>query len=177
MEATVVRQAQIETPEDFASLQIVDWNRWRYPGTPMSHAKWLVSCWYTIIECDLRHEPLQDGFEWSLDDGEWRHSGYAHNVVGHQYWSLFKRCHPDGEIHFADSPDFSGYFMADGVKNEFMGDIGTVSASAFFLDVVPRMRKGSLWITVHEQQQIIIEASYDIERVAHERLAALFGLR
>lgn len=176
MEPVILKQAQIKTLDDFASLQIVDWNRWRYPGAPMSHAKWLISCWYTIVEYDLRDEPLRAGFAWLRDSGEWGHSGHAHNVIGHQYWSLFKRCYPDGEIHFADSPDFSGYFMADGVKNEFMGDVGTVSASAFFLDVVPHMSKGTLWITVHERHQILIEASYDIERVSHDQMATLLGL-
>lgn len=172
MEPRIIKQAQILTPDDFAELRIVDWNRWNYPrqaSAAQNMPKWLISCWYTIIGYDLRNEPLREGFKWG-------HQGDAHHSTGHQYWSFFKRVFPDGEIEFADAPDFSGYFVTNGVRHEFMGDIDTISASAFFLDVVPRLNKGDLWITVHEQRQIIIEASYDINDVLHSRIEVLLEI-
>jgi len=172
MEPVIIKQAEIVTPNDFTDLEIVDWNRWRYGGLASAMAslpRWLISCWYTVIEYDLGKEPLRDGFDWG-------HYGAPHHHLGHQYWSFFQRAFPGGEITFSDAPDFSGFFLSDdGVKNEFIGDIGQVSASAFFLNALPHFHKGTLWITVHTNQQIIIESSYDIEMAIRENVGRQFG--
>lgn len=169
----IVRQGQITKPQDFVDLHIVDWGRYTYGNVldaMQGLSQRLISCWYTIIKCDLTKEPLLEGFDWE-------HVG-NHVSTGHSYWSYFKRCFPKSEISFSDAPDFSGQFVFnDGTIKRFYGDIGVVSASAFFLDAVPRMREGDLWISVNDDHQTIIEASYDIAGFISNKLAQSFDSR
>ncbi len=91
----------------------------------------------------------------------------------------WNRFHPwdyqNGELHFSDSPDFSGTLTRPNEYSaRFWGDIGKVSARAFS-DAQISMHAGDLWISIiGEDKQVIIETLVDIAKLHVESLIKRF---
>jgi hypothetical protein len=109
-------------------------------------------CHYMIVDVSIANCPQQPGF-----DETWEHVG-AHQHIGRMYWNWFKMRHPNAVLVFHDSPDFSGR-MGDGTP--FAGDINQVGIGTF-IRTMANMPRHSLWISVSEKRQVIIEPLLNI---------------
>jgi hypothetical protein len=127
-------------------------------------AKLLEYAWYGVINESLRGYPEYPGWV------DWNHVG-IHNRIGHAYWNYLHFKHPGSTIHFSDQPDFKGFL---GEKNiPFEGDVNQVGCSTF-VRTFQFMPRHSLWITVTEGCQILIEPLIDMAKLTR---LCLFGCK
>ncbi len=168
----LIEQKIIESEYDILRLDIIDWNRfhpWDHPGDALRSISsfFIGGAYYSIIETDLRAAPQRD--DWL----GWRHVG-NHEYYGRLYWNWFHH-YQNGELHFSDSPDFSGTLTRPNEYSaRFWGDIGKVSARAFS-DAQISMHAGDLWISIiGEDKQVIIETLVDIAKLHVESLIKRF---
>jgi hypothetical protein len=167
--ATIVDHGFIRNAGDFLRLNLVDWARatrshWKSEQDAIDRiAPVFVNRFgYKIVDLDLDAFPERDDFP------GWKHVG-NHEEIGRLYWNHFKHDFPDSDLHFHDSPDFSGIIRYTDQRKDhypynefyFYGDIGKVSPVAI-LDSMHAAVKNTLWITVvSEQRQIILEPTFD----------------
>lgn len=185
----VIEQEMIDSQEDLVKLGIIDWNRLNGTSLNMAEAMRDISGWligsavYTVAESDLTLAPQRDDFP------EWGHEGNAHMALARLFWNDFKYHHPTSELILVDEPDFYGtlkseepspalkedrsfYWSDEKGHAHFWGDIGQVSASAFALTVIRKMKKGDIWISVlNEKQQVVIEATENLQQKFYKYVA------
>jgi len=156
----IISKKLITTPFDLMNESFIDFNRLNGCFKSPAEAIRNIFSWFdhratmTIVDIFIFHDaPKRNDFP------GWNHIG-NHSSLGKLYWNWFFLNHPDGELHFGDSPDFYGNF-ADGQM--FWGDIGRVSASAFAL-TQKGMGIGDLWISILGDgvRQIVIESHTDV---------------
>jgi hypothetical protein len=114
-------------------------------------------CSYTVLGVSIKDCPSRPGF----DELGWTHVG-AHERIGRMYWNWFKTSHPSAVLVFHDSPDFSGR-LEGGIP--FVGDINQAGVGAFVM-AMTKMPSHSLWISVSEKAQVIIESLFDISKMS-----------
>jgi len=130
--------------------------RVRYGEQPFLDAAATIAslCAYVVVEDILKDYPEQAYIP------DWLHIG-AHERVGRLYWNCFRARHPRGVLCFHDQPDMSGR-LASGTP--FVGDINQVGLVTFNL-TMRQMPRHSLWISVSETKQIIIEPLVSLSKL------------
>ena len=174
----IVEQGLLSSIEDIGRLKIMDFSRcnglWQdNPVRAMNTAKnWMVGTMsYTILQIDMSKYPQRN--DWP----GWNHVG-SHEHLGKMYWNcFFANDDGNGTLKFSDSPDFEGTLLDEGIERKFYGDIGQVSASTFIIEVLPRMHKGDLWISIpNERTQIILECLVDLDSIIGDKLEEMCGI-
>ena len=158
----ILEQKVISSQDDIVKLNIIDFKRcnglWENNFLKALNAvsPWLIgNVMYTVIQEDMRVYPQRNDFP------EWEHVG-NHKYMAKLYWNMFYAKF-DGTLLFHDAPDFSGLLKFDNGEVNFYGDIGQVSVSAFGVDVLPKLNRGDLWISIaSEQQHTILEFMCDV---------------
>lgn len=164
----------IVSPGTLLELDVIDWRRggiyWDDPQEALATISAVIvgRTEYLIAEVDMRLAPERG--DWP----DWRHTGAYHNSLGKLWWDWFhwKR---KGTLSFSDSPDFQGTLqLPNQAPIRFWGDIGTVSALAFF-ESIRQMKAGDLWISIPDHEtQVLLSPLVDLNRLLGQSINDLY---
>lgn len=175
----LLEQGVLSTLEDLSKLRIIDFTRCNgyWDNSPLRAMKtvgnWLIgTSAYSIAQVDLESYPVRN--DWP----GWDHVG-NHALLAQLLWNQFFYVFgANGTLKFSDAPDFSGsiYLHEQKKRVKVYGDIGQISVSSFVFEVLPRLRKNDLWISVLSKDLVVtVEPFVNIGEQISRMLTNGFG--
>jgi len=117
------------------------------------------------------YDPIDRSYSdvYKQNHGEWMHSAgrtISHNDLGMRWAGRMLTMGHD--VKLSDSPDIWGKLSDDCSNATIVGDVGQCSVFPAFKDGLYGMITGSLWVSVFEGREVILEAMCDIAYVLQE---------